>query len=382
MGNTVPMFRSYELRLSPTEVQKSELNSLLRISCDLYNAAIQERTEAWQKQKKNIRLYDQNKELTELRQNDPEYAEISLKIMRAPLYRVNRAFQGFFGRAQRGENPGYLRYKSHERYSSISWDSAVRHGNKLTVPKLGKIKFKASQEMKGNPKFTTIIKKSEKKWIARIVCDIGPAPEKVAVSNAIGIDLGLTSLVTLSDGTSIENPRWTKKHEDRIADAGRKLSRKKRGSKNRLRARQALARAHERARDARDNYLHHVSKQLVSQYDLIAYEKLNVAGMVKYGYLGKYINDAAWAKLIWQISYKAEEAGRYAIAVNPKNTSQLCSRCGEKVPKDLSVRQHDCPHCGLSLNRDHNAAINVLRLGKSLADASPQNIYKISTEVK
>jgi putative transposase len=202
------------------------------------------------------------------------------------------------------------------------------------------------------------------------------------VTTVVGIDVGLTTLATLSDGTEIENPRWTRAHEDRIAAANRLLARKKWHSNHRAKAREALHRAHPRAANARKNYLHHVSKWLVGGYDLIAYEALKVQGLAQGGLtksiigqinrwpnqsLAKSITDAAWAILRFQLRYKAESAGAYAIAVNPRGTSQICSACGEKVPKELSQRRHDCPHCGLSVSRDHHAGRNILALGMSAA---------------
>lgn len=360
------MFRSYLVQLKPTQAQRRELERLRILSCDLYNAALQERRDAWRLNRKSVTYLDQQRELTELRQSDAEYAAISKEIMREPLRRVSRAFDAFFRRCKTGQAPGFPRFRSQDRYTSIGWPTVSIKGDRLVIPSGGSVRFKTSRPILGEPKTVTVIRKSEKKWTARIVCDIGPAPEKIVVSTSTGIDVGLSALATLSSGTIIENPRWTKKHESRIASACQCLSRKKRGSKNRQRARLVLRRAHERASNARDNYLHHVSKWLVSQYDLIAFEKLRINSMARSN-LAKSIMDAAWGKLIWQITYKAESAGRYAIAVNPKGTTQICSGCGEKVPKTLAERSHDCPKCGLLLSRDHNAAINILRLGESLA---------------
>jgi putative transposase len=149
-----------------------------------------------------------------------------------------------------------------------------------------------------------------------------------------------------------------------------------RGSKNRLKAREALRRAHQRAADARSNYIHHVSKWLVANYDLIAYEDLKIRNMARSN-LAKSIMDAAWGMLIYCVSYKAESAGRWAVPVNPKGTTQKCSRCGEKVPKGLSQRQHNCPHCGLSLGRDENAAINILSLGMSDVVIKAESIQRL-----
>jgi putative transposase len=356
------MFRSYELRLKPTKSQEVAFEEILRDSAETYNAALQERKEAWGLQRKSISLYEQQKELTELRK-DPQFAKIAADIQRDPLRRLDGAFKAFFRRCKSGDKPGFPRFRSAARYSSFTFGQPRVLDGRIVVPNLGWFKFKSSQEISGKPK-TATIKRVGKKWLVRLACDIGAAPAKVAVSNAVGIDLGLVNFVTLSDGTSISNPRWTSKHAARIAAANQRLERKVRGSKNRLGAKEALRRAHQRVTDSRKNFCHHVSKFLVRRYDLIAFEKLKIKGMVG-GYFAKSILDAAWAQLIYQISYKAEYAGRYAIAVNPSGTSIRCSGCGERVPKKLTDRQHVCA-CGVSLDRDHNAALNILRLGEAL----------------
>jgi putative transposase len=356
------VFRSYELRLKPTKAQAAVFGEILRDSAETYNAALQERKEAWKLQRKSISYNDQCAELTELRK-DPQFAKIAVDIQREPLRRIDKAFAAFFRRCKSGAKPGFPRFRSWRRYDSFTFGNPKVKGDQVKIPNVGWFRFKHHRKYEGTPK-TATVKRVGKKWLIRLVCDIGPAPEKRAVSTAVGIDLGLTNFVTLSDGTSIDNPRWTRQHEHRIAEANRMLARKMRGSKNRLSAKEALRRAHQRAADARKNFCHHVSKWLVGSYDLIAHEDLNVKGMVR-GHFAKSILDAAWSQLIYQISYKAEYAGRYAIAVNPRGTSIRCSGCGARVEKTLADRQHNCA-CGVSLDRDHNAAINILRLGEAL----------------
>lgn len=371
------MFRSYELRLRPNQAQRSVFEEILRDSAETYNAALQERIEAWKLQRKSITYNDQCAELTELRK-DPRFAKIAADIQREPLRRLDHAFKGFFRRCKAGERPGFPRFRAHARYNSFGFGNnnvSVRDGQ-IKVPNVGWFKFKSSRPLAGVPR-TATIKRTGKKWAVRLVCDIGPTPDKVTISRPVGIDVGLSKFVTLSDGTAIDNPRWTRRHEDRIAIANRALARKKRGSRNRLKAKEFLRRAHQRTSDARRNFTHHVSKWMVSNYDLIAFEKLNIKGMVR-GNLAKSILDAAWAQLIWQVQYKAENAGIWAILVNPRGTSIRCSGCGEPVPKTLADRQHVCGMCGLSLDRDHNAALNVLQLGlgKSLAGLLPSEFMQ------
>jgi putative transposase len=380
------MFKTFQFRLRPNAAQVPILELILADNCETYNAALQERREAWKLQRKSISYRDQQKELTELRQ-DPCFQWMAADIMRDPLRRIDRAFRDFFKRCKSSEKPGYPRFRARARYRSFGFGNAVVcRDRSIKIPNVGDIRARGGRLIQGRPKFCTV-KRDGKRWTASVVCDIGEAPEKRAVSAAVGIDVGLTNFVTLSDGRSIDNPRWTRKHEARIAAANRLLARKERRSKNRLRACEALRRAHQRVAEARKNFCHHVSKWLVANYDLIAFEKLNIANMTrspsgtvenpgknvaqKSG-LNRSILDAAWGQLIWQITYKAENAGKWAVPVNPRGTSIRCSGCGAEVRKILADRQHNCA-CGLSLDRDHNAALNVLGLGMSLAGASLQN---------
>ena len=350
------------------------LERILSDNAETYNACLEERIGAWKLQRKSISYRDQQNELTELRK-DPLFSWMACDIMRDPLRRVDRAFKAFFARVKRGAKPGFPRWRSRHRYDSFSFgNGVVCRERSIKIPNLGDIRARGGRPITGRAKLCTV-KRNGNQWTASVVCDIGEAPEKVAVSSAVGIDVGLTNFVTLSDGQSIDNPRWTRQHAARITAANQRLARKVRGSKNRLRAREALRRAHQRAADARRNFCHHVSKWLVGSYDLIAFEKLNIKAMSQ-GRLAKSILDAAWAQLLYCISYKAEGAGRYAIAVNPRGTSIRCSGCGADVRKTLADRQHVCA-CGVSLDRDHNAALNILRLGEALRAQA----FKICTHV-
>lgn len=357
------MIRTYTMRLKVTRKQDETLRRLLAQLCELYNMALQQRRDVWKSHRISIGLYNQMRQLTELRGGVEEYKEFSAHIQRDPLRRLDRAFRGFFSRCKSGDRPGFPRFRSRDRYDSFSVENGDfdLNFNGLKIVKLGTFRVKTRCKLRGTP-LELRVKRVGNKWQAQVVCDIGPAPEKRPVSNAVGIDLGLTTLVTLSDGTEIANPRWTRQEENRLADANRSLA-----SKNRLKAKEHLRRVHQRIAGKRRAYLHGVSQQLINSYDLIAYEDLKIRNMVRSN-MAKSIMDAAWGELIHQLKYKAEWAGTYAVAVDPRGTTQNCSGCGEKVPKGLAQRRHECPHCGLSLDRDHNAALNVLRLGESLAE--------------
>ena len=345
-------------------MQTEKLGRILEDNCRAYNVALQERRDAWKLQRKSITLYNQQAELTELRK-DPTLRWIACDIQRDPLRRVDRAFRAFYRRCKTlGQKPGFPRFRSRDRYDSFEFgnNNVVIRERSIKIPNVGDIRARGGRPIEGRARCCTV-KRGGKRWTASVVCDIGPAPEKCAVSRAVGIDVGLTTLVTLSDGTKIQNPRWMRQHEDRVAAANRSLATKTRGSHNWLRAREALRRAHQRVASARLNYIHHVSKWLVANYDLIAHEDLKIRNMVQSKF-AKSITDAAWGLLIWCITYKAESAGRWVVPVNPNGTSQRCSGCGAIVRKELHERMHSCP-CGLTLGRDANASRNILALGIS-----------------
>jgi putative transposase len=180
---------------------------------------------------------------------------------------------------------------------------------------------------------------------------------------SIGIDVGISSFLTFSNGQHIPNPRFFVTEEKNLAKAQRKLSKAERGTIARRKALKIVQHLHERISNKRDDFIQKISLNLVKDYDVITFEDLNVKGMIKNHNLAKHIADVAWSKLITITTYKAEWAGKIVELINPKNTSQMCSGCGEIVTKELSERTHSCPFCGLILDRDHNAAINIMRLG-------------------
>ena len=197
------------------------------------------------------------------------------------------------------------------------------------------------------------------KWFAIFTSD-EPATFRSNQGVKVGIDMGLSKLAVVSDGSIIVNPRHIKKHERKIALLGRRLSKKKKGSCNRYNAKVKLAKAYEKLANSRLDFLHKTSSSLVRKYSMISLENLNIKGMVQEKF-GKQINDAGWGLLTSMLCYKAESAGCKVVFVNPEGTTQQCSRCGMIVPKTLADRVHNCPSCGLVLDRDLNAAYNILK---------------------
>lgn len=359
--------RTFRYPLRPTREQEATLAAWLSQCCDLYNAALQERRDAWRKQKVSIGYYDQQRSLTEWRRSDPDGAAVPAWVQRSALRRVDFAFKAFFRRVRSGQTPGYPRFRNKRRYDSFSIDGNLDYvqvaGSKVTLPKIGAVKFHCYRPIRGRVLQVTVRRDACGKWWIGFVCDLGAAPEKVAPVSIVGIDVGLSSLAVTSDGDVVDNPRHGKRAAAKLARAQRVVAGRKRGSKSRERARIRAARCHAHVRNQRLDHVRKVAAALVSKYDVIAYEDLQITRMV-HGNLARGIYDAGWGLLLRAIACKAESAGKWAVGVDPNGTTRDCSGCGEPVPKDLRDRVHECPRCGLVICRDWNAAINIRARGR------------------
>ena len=373
------MIRTYRYPLRPTRQQQEVLTRWLGICCDLYNAALQERRDAWRIARKSISRFDQNRALTEIRAEDHDVRAVPVKIARSALHRVDRAFQEFFKRSERGRQPGYPRFRARRHYDSFWFSRFCVRGNRITIRNLGPVKFHWYRTLGGVPQHVTIGRDSTGKWYASFRCDVGAAPEKVAVRSAVGIDLGLTTFATLSDGAEVENPRWFRTGQRTLKRRQQIRARRQRGSASRERARVQVAKAYAHVANQRKDFAWKLSKQLLERYDLIAYEDLAIARMV-HGTFAKSIHDAGWGLFLRCLASKAESAGKHVIAVDPRGTTQRCSGCGTTVRKDLSQRTHACT-CGVTLGRDHNAAINILALGRSAVETEKFSVAEAERAV-
>lgn len=288
------------------------------------------------------------------------------------LRRLDKAFQAFFRRVKAGETPGYPRFKSYGRYDSITFpaydDGCKIRGKKLYTQNIGEIKMKMHRPIEGRIK-TVTIKRKAGKWFVAFACEVEAKPLPSS-DEAIGIDLGLTHLIATSDGEFIDPPKFLRKAEKRLKQKQREISRKRRGSNRRRKAAAELGRLHEHVANQRKDFAHKLSRKLVNSFGLIVFEDLNTHGMVQNHHLAKAICDASWNRLVQFTASKAEEAGRRVVLVNPKNTSQMCSNCGQLVLKELRERTHRCPHCGYTADRDTNAARNILIKGRELLQAA------------
>ncbi len=359
------MLLSYKYRIYPNKKQKKRFEEILETCRILYNNALAERKEAYERNKASLTCYEQIMRLTQKRKGDNYLKRVHSQVLQDVLRRLDKAFQNFFRRVKNGEDPGYPKFKcktGKRQYRSFTYPQSGYKikDNRLHLSKIGDIKIKLHRPIEGEVKTLTIKRDRVGDWFAIFSVDIGEAPEKVEIKSEIGVDVGLASLFTLSNGDKIDHREYLRQSEKKLAKYQRRLSRKKRGSKNRAKGRIKVAKLHRKISRQREDYLHKESKKLVDNYDKIVFENLNIKGMVKNHHLAKSIMDAGWGKLIQFTTYKASRAGKWVELVAPHNTSQICSNCGEKVEKSLAQRTHRCPFCGFEADRDHNAALNIL----------------------
>ena len=359
------MNKVFRYRIYPTKAQKSILADTLELCRWTYNETLALRKNAWEFEQENIGYYESKKMIPGWKVIKPELKNVHSQVLQDVVKRVELAFQAFFRRCQNGENPGYPRFKGKNRYDSITYTQSgfELQDNKVWLSKIGAIKIKLHRPVTGEIKRLTIRRNSTGKWFVSFLVDIDNQQTIPLTGQYVGVDVGIKSFLTLSNGQDIPNPRFFVSEEKNLAKAQRKLSKAVTGSPEWKKALKIVGHIHERIANKRQDFVHKVSLELVRAYDLIVFEDLNVKGMIKDHCLAKHIADVSWNKLISITTYKAEWAGKGVELIDPRNTSQMCSGCGEIVRKDLSERTHSCPFCSLVLDRDHNAAINILRLG-------------------
>jgi putative transposase len=372
--DSVKTILCYKYRLYPTKAQAAALDTTLDTLRLVYNSLLNERKFLYETTGKGISQYGQEKHFADWRKKSPELKDVHSHLLQNVALRVNLAFTAFFRRVKAGETPsrssvagktpGFPRFKGVGQYDSFcfkEWGNGVsfKSGN-LSVSKIGEIKCRVHRPLIGAPK-TACIRRMAGKWFVCIACEVGPELLEPS-EETVGIDVGLKTFAALSNGEFIDNPRFFRKEEKALAKAGRKQARTKKRSPARREANKVLARIHERVRNRRHDFCHQNARRIVNRYGVIAVEKLNVKGMVENHSLAKSISDVAWSQFRSVLTDKAERAGREVHAVNPAYTSQDCHACGYRAKKKLSERWHLCPMCGASLDRDTNAAINILQL--------------------
>ena len=404
--------KAYKFRLYPNKHTEKQLYFTLNRCRELYNACLSERKDSYQMHQRtqllvnpetgqvvaatmianqkvsSVTYYGQKRELVEIKDLREEYQGIASHVLQDVILRVERAFQRFF------DGAGFPRFKGRDRYDSFTYPDGA--GWKLTVEEQGKrfrgslrltnigtIKVKLHRPIQGQIK-TVTIKREVDQWFVVFSCEVSEQEPLPVSYEDVGIDLGVTHLATLSNGEMIEHPRYYRRAKKTLEKRQQSASRKKKGSRQRERAKKLIGRAHKKVTKQRRDFLHKESRNLVNRYQVLVFEDLQVANLVRApkpkqdeetghylpngaaakGGLNTSILDAGWGMFVMMCACKAAEAGRTLIKVDPHQTSQLCSGCGRIVKKDLDVRVHVCPHCGLVLDRDVNAAITILARGR------------------
>ena len=358
----------------------------LALCRELYNACLEERTEAYRMSKLTITYNQQANQLPEIKELRPEYNDIHSQVLQDTLRRVEKAVDNFFRRVKAGEKAGYPRFKSCNRFDSFTYPQSgfsLTQDHRVCLSKIGTLKLKLHRPIEGKIK-TCTIKREINQWYIVFSCEV-EAKEPLPKSNeTIGIDMGLTHFATLSTGEKIENPRHYRRALKQLAKLQQNLARKIKGSHRRGKTKKAIAKRHRKIKNQRKDFLHKASSTLVKSYGTLVFEDLKILNMTrrplpkrdeqtgaylpngaaaKAG-LNKSILDAGWYQFQQYCTYKAEEAGRAVLFVDPKYTSQRCSNCGQISKKTLADRWHSCG-CATELDRDHNSALDIKRLGSS-----------------
>lgn len=370
------------LRLQPTRRQEISLTRLLGLLCEVYNAALEERRGAWRWNRRRVGYHDQQHQLTGWPQ------EFGVWVVRGALLRLDRAFQSFFRRVANGDKPGFPRFRNRSRWDSIEYPATYSWkvtGDRLYLQGVGHLKFRTSKRgIRGTPK-TLVVKRQGHRWYAHVACVVAQPEPLPPTGRTVGIDVGVTHLVATSDGELVDNHRLLRRNLDRLADAQRLVAGRKRGSHRRRKAARRVGDFHRRITRQRRDAGHQLSRDLVNRYDVIVHERLSITNMLRRpkpvatddgGFaangaaakagLNREISSAAWGQLLRLLAYKAEEAGRTVIAVNPRHTSQTCYPCGHLDPNNRAGTAFACTACGHADHADINAARNILRAGLAL----------------
>ena len=380
---------TFKYPVYPTNRQETTLLKWLDNLCELQNSARHDRLVALETENRFVSLSDQQDFLTAAREKYDDFQEVPQDFQNHALRRNDKAFANFRRRCkENASKKGYPRYK--KRVRSLTWslrkytkvvrkksedtdkqtirirehpirETAWKH-DRLKVPKLGEVKIYMHRPLRGDPKEVTLVKKASG-WYAHISCEL-PATPKVEPTDAIAVDMGTTHYLTTSEGEKEDNPRWYRKAEGLLRKHSKDLSRKKKGSNRRQKQQHKLALHQERTTNRRKDFIGKLVYKLYHHYqnNVLVAEDLRVSNMVQNKHLSKSISDASWATFFKWCADIAERDGLHFHQVDPKNTSQNCSCCGQKAPKklSLSVRTFNCGYCGNAMDRDHNAARNIL----------------------
>jgi len=394
---------SYQYRLKPNKEQIAKIEKWLEMLRCQYNYLLGQRFDWWETHRTAANscplichlpeltdrptYYSQKQSLTQLKKDRPWYKEVQSQVLQDCVKRVDLTFQRWLGGDKNGKKSGKPRFKGKGRYRTILFPQVKAdcvQDHQITLPKFGTVELIKHRPIPDGFKIKTaqITRKADGYYLTLSLEDTNVPESTIDVNptseNTVGIDMGLKDFLVTSEGEKVEIPQYYRKGEKRLKKTQQTISRRQQGSKRYQKAVKQLGKYHQKVARQRKDFHFNTIKLILSKGDVIAHEKLNIKGLAK-TQLSKSIYDAGWGTFLSRLSVKAENAGQLIIEVNPKNTSQNCSGCGKKVPKKLSERTHNCPYCGLSMDRDQNAAKNIKQLAVGMNVASKA---QLRTEAK
>lgn len=372
------MKKTFKYRLLGNTQTFAKADEWLLLCQRLYNVALEQRIGIYRQHRGTISCYSQINQLPELKVAFPEYGDVGSQVLQDVIERLDKAYKSFFRRVKKGDGKaGFPRFRSRDRYDSFTlkqagWKLDSRY---LTIRNVGRFKFRLSRPIEGDIKTVTIRREATGKWYVCFSCNNVLEKRLPESDKIVGLDVGIKSFLVGSDGSKVDNPKYFRQSEKLLRRRQRRLCRRVKGSNRRGKARLLVAKAHEKAKNQRNDFLHKVANQYIAQYGVIYIEDLNVKGMVRNHHLAKSITDSSWSKFFELLSYKAEEAGRAVIRISRfEPSSKTCSECGAVNQElKLSDRQWVCKSCGVLHDRDYNAAKNIRRAGQTLQEVTYAN---------
>lgn len=377
------ILKTYKYRLYPSKAQGRLLDQTVETCRRWYNACLAERKTVWETEQRSVSKFEQLAQVKDYRKENPYAAQVHSHILQVVAADLDKAFQAFFRRVAAGETPGYPRFKGRNRFDSFGWKEYGNgfkvDGRRLEISGIGRIRVRWHRPIDGRIK-TVRIRRQAEGWYACFACEVTEHPLP-STGNVVGIDVGIHHLLATSANEVVENPRWYRAEQQKLRVIQRRVSRRKTGGSNRRKAVLELQHQHLHIANCRKDYLDKLVHLFITNFDVIALEDLQIQEMVRNHHLSKSILDAGWGYLKTHLVSKAVEAGREVVLVDPASTSKTCGSCGSVFDElSLADRWVDC-RCGLSMDRDVNAALNILkRAGRALWDESTAIGLRLSRE--
>jgi len=373
------MLKAYKYRLYPSKAQRLLLEQTLETCRRWYHTCLAERKEAYEGEQRSVGKFEQLRKVKELKQTNPYAENVHSHILQIVVQDLDQAFQSFFRRVKAGETAGYPRFKGKNRFDSFGLkeygNGFKLEGRRLKISGLGRLRVRWHRSMEGEIK-TLRVRRQAGKWYACFACEVEERP-LAATGQCVGVDVGIQHLLATSDHEVVDNPQWYRNAQAKLRILQRTVSRRTKGGSNRRKAVLALQRQHEHISNSRKDFLNKLACSLMARYDFIALENLPIHGMVRHRHRSKSILDAGWGYLKQRLADKAVEAGRQVVLVNPSYTSKTCSSCGVLFEGlSLADRWIEC-ECGLSMDRDVNAALNILWVGQTHWGKSTDNSLRL-----